>query len=341
LGVREDIQTIVAEFTRFHNMATATLSMMFGRRATGPAGELLVRFRRAPGFRGARIELRGHRSAARLIVGVGQMHPVLRGKFEAFQARKIANIQAWILHCCESLADDGVQAFGEEGFSSPQSGQMAFGMITPEHAEEIRRAVGRVHGPEAFLRDTAREWRSALRRRDPAAVSAAAARLNALVVLQAFRPEIPVFPIEQQDVHGAIGEGIRRVQDELEACTASPAYQSALAKGGRGLTREEYDAVEHRNGLVQAFNKILSHPERDRSMFREILRHAEGRPVTAFVLGQAHRPRMLRLAREHLDPDTVFAWVSPPQFWRWKHRCRTAIAFIVLCGVAAAIFLAR
>ena len=289
--------------------------MLWPTRIGGPAGEALARLRALPAFRRAKVEARGRGRPGRLIVGIGQVHPVLQGKFEGFQARRIARVQAWIFRACLALREAfGVRVFGEEGLAGEEMEGPC--RLSPELLEPVARGLAAA-GEDVYLGGVAREWRSALGR-DPERAAHAALLLSGLTLLQAAHEDCAVFAIEQAAVHGAVGEGVARLRSEMDALERLPEYAEFRRKGGKGLTREEYDVAGRHQALVKAYNATLAHPERDRAIFREIVEFAEKRDVTVFVLGAAHRKGFLRLARRHLPADVLFAWVMPPMLWWWK-----------------------
>jgi hypothetical protein len=206
--------------------------------------------------------------------------------------------------------DHGVRSFGEEGLSLHGDGsdeaRLNEAVLAP-----LRAAAQ--SDPRAFLRAAAGRWRKALLRKKYDEASHEALQLNALTVLQAVHGDVTVFPIEQQAVHGTLGSQLHQLQDTLATVERSPAFQSVVRKGGRNLTREEFDAANKHKDVVTMLSATLRHPERDRAILREVLEHAENKHLTVFLLGQAHRSGMLRLAKEHLPSDILFVWITPPQ----------------------------
>lgn len=253
----------------------------------------------------------------RLVLGLGQMHPVLHGRFDFFLARRIALVQAWIFDFLRHLSlEYGVRSFGQEGFSADGSG-VTRARIDPVVLEELRGELRGDHDTRRFLKRIAQRWRRALRRGSRAQAEEAATALNALTLLQALDPQVTVFPLEQSDVHGRVYEGIVHLQNEIAQIESSSAFSSVSEKGGKGLTAEEYAAAKLQSELVQEFNALLSHPERDRSILRQILEQVDS-PLTVFILGNAHRRNMLKIAREHMPDDVLFVWVTPPALWWWE-----------------------
>jgi hypothetical protein len=310
----------------------------------GPALEIRHGLRRNRVFRRARFDMRaGAGELTQVLVGIGQMHPVLHGHFEGFQARRIADVQAWIFHACRELhARYGVNAFGQEGFSAdPSAHGLTFARVEESLLQEWQSAVGAPDGARRFLRGVARRWRRALGKGDVDRAGREALALNALSLLQAVEPGVRVFPIEQRDVHGTIGAELTPLQTEMDRMEALPAYLRARAKGGKGLSREEYDAAVRHRRLVEAFNQLLSHSERDRSIFREALRFAEKSPFTVYVLGQAHRRAQLHLAAEHLPEGTLFLWITPPSLWWWKAMLARVGWVLLAAGILAGIWMLR
>lgn len=275
---------------------------------------LLKRLRRSRACRGGRMRMaKGTKPYTGVIIGIGQMHTVLTGRFSRRQARKIAKIQTWIFHLCAFLhSEAGVTSFGQEGLSLSGNGREE-ARITDAMLEPLKH-----QDPEYAIRHAADAWRAALRKGDLDNAARESLFVNALTLMQAMSPSVTVFPIEQADVHGAVGAGIEELHKQIERIESSTVYRSAAAKRGKHLTPEEAEAAKLRNDLVQAYNKTIAHPERDRSILREVLEQAEKKPVTVFILGEAHRKGMLKLAKKHLPEGMVFAWITPPQLWRWK-----------------------
>ena len=294
---------------------------------TGTAVDRVAALKRARIFPRAHCDIVGkHRGAERLVIALGQMHPVLTGRFRRLEARGIGKVQAWIATACERLfQEEGVRTFGQEGFSGN-----GYARLDEEFLAEFQEDLSQ-QGAERFLLSVAQRWRRALKRRDSEEAERMATALNALTVLQALYEQVTVFPIEQRQTHAAVGEGIAILQAGIRDCEARSAYRSARAKGGRGLTHEELAAVRERNMLIKRFNTLLASPQRDRAILREVLEHAQG-PLTVFILGQAHRNSMLRLARKHLPANTLLLWVTPPQFWwaaAWSRRLRWVVVVVL------------
>lgn len=298
---------------------------------SGPATQTLRRLRRSTALRRWRIQTRGRGECIHLILGIGQVHPVLSGRFEWFQARRIATVQADIFELCRYLVKHyRVSSFGQEGLSSDDSGPMRARM-GDALLFEITHAI-KDRGVRHYLRTVATRWRKALRKGDREVAAHATAALNGLSVLQAVDPKVTIFPIERRDLHGAIGEAIDTLSREIQKVEASTAFQSAQRKGGKGLTKQEYKAALTRHALIKQYNKTLSHPERDRAIQKEVLKHMGDR-MTVFVLGQAHHTNQLTFAARTMPDGVLFVWLTPPGLWWWQAllwRIGWAISIILL-----------
>lgn len=300
--------------------------------------DLLHQLKALPALRHAKFQaIRRSGQPKKLIIGIGQVHAVLSGRFDGIQARRIADVQAWIADACGAIAETfGVRAFGEEGFNGTENAVFV-GRLPDTLLASCREQCQAAGGPKPFLRQAATRWRKALARNDKREAEKAHAMLNGLTVLQALRPDAGVFPIEQRDVHGRIGAGLDALSGEIARIEATPAYRSVMAKRGKGLTPAEYETAVARGKLVEEFNALISHPDREMSILREVLEHAQD-GLTVFILGIAHREPMLRLARENLPPDVGFVWITPPQLWRWKAMLRRAgVVLLLLLAAAAAV----
>ena len=289
---------------------------------------LLRNLRHAGALRRARVDRRGPRDATRLIIAVGQIHPVLTGRFSTGTAKLIGRTQAWIYRFCTALHDiAGIHRFGQEGFGGQEDARIAGHLL-----EQLQ---GRMRGAtvDAALRDTALAWARALHRGDMERAAAEAAILNGLAPLQIAHTDVAAFGIEHAGIHGSIGAAIDELHARLQQCDASAPYRAAVMKEGKQLTQEEYEALQKHNALVQAYNRTLASPERDRAMFQRIMERARGAPCTVFILGQAHRRAFLRLARRHAVPEGIaFLWVTPPQLWWWRAMLRRA-AWLAAVGI--------
>ena len=312
-------------------------------RTRGPALGALDALKRSRVFPGAHLDgVCSSLHAKHLIIGIGQVHPVLSGRFARWQARNIGVVQAWIYGVCAALVEFArVDTFGQEGFSSPD-GQPIRARTNEGLLEEVRGQLGRPGGESHYLKGVAARWRSALARRDAKAAAHEAFNLNALVVLQARDQRVGIFPIEHRAIHGAVGENINRFQGLISQLESTDAYRSALGKGGKQLTREEYQAVVQRNDLIHAFNVAISSPERDRAIFQAIVEQAEierkrrqdqpGQVLAAFVLGAAHKRGFLKLAKQYLPDDVLFVWVTPAPML-FMRRVRDIVIAAVLLGI--------
>ncbi len=295
------------------------------------ADTLLRGMRGSGALRRARVDRRGAKGNGRLIVAIGQIHPVLSGRFSLWTARHIGRTQAWIYRCCTALRTiAGIDRFGQEGFGGSGEARVAEHLLS-----QLRKRLAPSATAETALRQTAERWGKALRQGAMEQAADEAALLSGLAVLQAEDPSVAVFAIEDAAIHSTVGANIDALQRELERCQASADYRMAIAKGGKRLTPKEYAAVRACQALVRTYNRMLASPERDRAMFQKIVERSERQDCTVFVLGQAHRRSFLRLARRVLPVQTTFLWVTPPQLWWWQamgQRLLAALLAILMLG---------
>lgn len=296
-------------------------------RPTGTAADTLSHIKKSKALKRCRIQTRGKGECDKLVIGIGQVHPILSGTFERFQARRIANVQAEIYALCSFFHSHyDVASFGQEGYSGAGHARFDAGMLT-----ELKEAAKDPRGVKPVLKTIAARWRKSLRKGNQEKIATYSTALNGLALLQALEQNVAMFPIEQRDVHSAIGQTLDRLTKELKHIESSSAYRSASSKGGKGLTKEEYGVVLQRNKVIKQFNKTISHPERDRSILRQVLKHATDE-VTVFVLGTGHRSGMLTLASKTLPEGYLFAWVTPPALW-WMKSLTRKIGWILIVGI--------
>lgn len=297
-------------------------------RPSGPAVETLARLRRSRAFRKFKVQTRGRGECTKLVIGIGQVHPVLTGRFAAFQAKRIANVQSEIFEMCWYLSrEHDVLSFGQEGYSGT-----GLARLPQEMLSQLKASAGHRRGVKRVLRRTATVWRKALNRGNDKKAAMSATALNGIALLQALDRGVHMFPIEQEDVHSAIGKSIAHLHHEIHQIETSTLYRSVQQKGGKGLTREEYESAQMRNQLIKEFNKTLAHPQRDKAILREVIKHAHS-DITVFILGTGHRSNFLTLTAKSLPEDMLFVWLTPPSLWWWKAMLRRA-GWIAI-GIAA------
>ncbi len=298
---------------------------------TGPAREFIKLLKHSKPFRYARFQQRRRSKCPdRVILGIGQIHAVQRGMGAHHYAKRIAKVQAWIFRACQFLyLKGGVSSIGQEGFAVEPGGAKQ-ARLHPTLINELKLHLASHPGPEKFLRRTAKQWRKAMHSKDQVAIIQTSTALNALNLLQALEEKFSIFPIERRDIHSGISDEINAMYDELEKLDAAPEYQQALKKHGKKLKPDEYTAALRYNELMKKLQKLLRKKERDAAIMENLIEYSKGKHVTVFVLGQAHRKRMLKLKRK-LPPEVLFVWVTPPPL-RYMHRSimRILITIIVI-----------
>lgn len=295
---------------------------------------------RTPAFKWGKTTVRQcGKEPTHLIIGIGQLHPVLRGTFEAFQARRIASVQLWIFTACNTLISIlHTSYFGKEGFGS-KDGVPTAARLSPQSIVSLQRALQEAGDPRILLHRAAKKWRKALRCHRIDDIQEAMRMLDALSLLQAVHAHIGIFPLERTATHGMIHKTIDAVQERIARIESSANFQSAKTKHGRMLSEEEARMVRERNTLVRSFNSLLKNAERDQTIFDAVLGRSRADPVTVFVLGQGHRDSLLRLAKHHLPNDTLFAWITPPQLWLWRAVLQWLGWLLLSCALALLVWL--
>lgn len=152
-----------------------------------------------------------------------------------------------------------------------------------------------------------------MKKKDQAEILRSVTALNALTLLQSVEEEVTVFPIERRDVHSAISEEINALYSEMERLAKSKVYQSVQKKGGKDLTKEEFEAAKEHNALVKKFNATLENPMREQAIMENVIHYAANKHVTTFILGQSHKKRMLKLAKKNPE-EVLFVWITPKPF---------------------------
>ncbi|MBP9773117.1 MAG: hypothetical protein KBD00_00625 [Candidatus Peribacteraceae bacterium] len=308
----------------------------------GPAFTELDHLRSEKFFPGAYVYgVARSRNVKRLIIGIGQAHPVLSGRISFFAQREIAACQYWILQCCKRLHENqGVRAFGQEGLSYDKRNPTLM-RLQEDILASIRRQLEQAGSDESFLREAGKRWTKALRGSDTSNIASQALSLHALTLLQALYPTVGLFALEEMSVHHAITTQINVLEIEIARAEAMPAFKKAMGKEGRGLNKEEYSAMKNRNALAQRWNALLASPQRDNALWQNVELHAKGAPdgiAAVFVLGEGHREHFLQLVQHVLPPDALFVWVTPAPllFWqrvKWTGLVTFGLGLLILAGL--------
>ncbi len=258
----------------------------------------------------------------KLVIGIGQIHPVLRGRFENFLVKKIAKTQHWIFQCTEMLHKNlHVRFFGREGFGS-MNRDYTQTRISSETKTSIIQSIEKNHSLLRHFHEASKVWQKNARRNQQEESAKAMMLFDSLTVLQALYPHTGIFPLEDSHIHGTISEKINIIQNEIVKIEQSKPFQDAKKNNGKNLTKEAYDAVRKRNKQIDEFHALLKSPERDHEIFERILGASKNQPITVFVLGNAHQSSMLKLAKKNIDRETLFLWITPPQLWWWQNICK-------------------
>jgi len=280
-------------------------------RHKGPAWEFMRLLRKSKPCKGSQFKYRATgKQPDRVVIGIGQIHPVLKGHFVGRYAKQIARAQAAVFTVCHYLyKKGGITSFGQEGFSVT-AGRAVEKRIDADVIQDLMKDVYGHKGPKKILLKLSKKWRKALRKKDQEEVIRTATALNALTLLQAVEEKVTVFPIESREVHSAISDELNALHDETEKIRTSAAFQSARKKNGKELTKEEYDAVMKHNKLAKQFETLIRSAKRDEAILSNVLQYSEGKHVTVFVLGQGHKKAMLRLAKKTCPPEVLFVWMT-------------------------------
>ena len=151
----------------------------FGR--SGIAWDRLRRILRSSASKYGKVHVRqcGKRPQ-RLVIGIGQIHPVLRGRFERFQVRRIAAVQYWMFRFCNFLAEEEkIHCFGKEGFAS-MDGKRIRARLPLELQEAMLHEQEKAGSVKSVFKRAAEKWRKALRKSRIKQAHAAMRSLDAL-----------------------------------------------------------------------------------------------------------------------------------------------------------------
>lgn len=305
----------LAPFVRFHKA-----------RRTNRIWQIIQHVKSHPVFRRARIDLYSPTvDPDKLIVLLGQVHTVWKGKIDNSTRKKIVACQARL---CSYYAyfekAQGIKKFGGEGiyeglttnfqdresFKLYQQEEKSLAIKKPVPVEKFASVS------EKILSKLGGEWQQAMREQnDLKKIQTLAAAVSGQTLFNYLNEgRIEAYPIEGERAYQHVLEGINQLGERIRKLEETEEMRYVKQRGGKAKTEKEAEKVKQYNALVKAFNQLIGSDVRERATMEILKQKAQQETLVVFTMGIGHRKNYLKLDDEYLKGTrTAFLFITPPE----------------------------
>ena len=298
-------------------------------------------------------------STNKVIVCLGQKHTVHRGKISKWGAKNIAKVQARLFEYYRFFHHKfKVTEFGAEGAIANGKGSKyryhdAFleKALLPKEKQKLKAEDEAVHLDtiSKIMKRLSVEWQRKMKifghdlTHGQAEIAPYAAAVNGLRMYSYLAEDVVYFPIEGEGAYKHVSSGVKRNQEAMIRMEKNRYYKSARNKKGKGLTKEEYNAMIEYNKLVKAFNKAIKSNYREEASLALALENlgesgVDELGLTVFTMGIGHRTNYKWLAPRYLKRrNTAFVLITAPELWWWKHVVGLVFRVFAILAVVGSV----
>lgn len=325
--------------------------LFIGKEKRGKAFQFVDKLKNAGTFKKARFDVFiPKKGTEKVIVCLGQKHTVHRGRITKWGAKHIAKVQARLFEYYRYFHHKfGLTAFGAEGVIANGKGNkyqyrddLLNQYLLPKEREKLEAEDEAVHVStiEKILKRLSVEWHRKMKvfghdlTHGAREIAPYASTVNGLRLYSYVAEDVIFFPIEGETAYKHVSSRVKKYQEEMIKMEQNKHYRVAIDKKGKGLTKDEYDAMLTYNELVRKFNKAIKSNYREEASLALALEQLEKADLTVFTMGIGHRTNYKWLAPRYLKSHNVaFVLVTAPELWWWKHMVARVFQILVLLAV--------
>ncbi|MDP3976311.1 MAG: hypothetical protein Q8P95_05355 [bacterium] len=304
--------------------------------------------KKSPVFKRARFDVYSPSlNPQRLVILLGQMHTVWKGKIGDRERKKIVGCQARLCSYYAFLRQThGLTEFGGEGMyegldveamhltCAPLYKEMEKRLGLPEQVavEELARTAGKI------LWELGKEWQRELRlQRNVPRIQLYAAAVSGQTLFHFLcEGDVRVYGIEGEQAYQHVLENINHLGEQMRKLEDTYEMRIVKQQGGRARDEKQVETVKQYNALVKEFNRVIGSDIRERATMEILLEKSQTAPLVVFTMGVGHRKNYLQLVNEYFkDSSTAFVFVTPPELlvnW-WV---AIGVPLLILIGVVIA-----
>ena len=307
-------------------MNLSFLSRFSKSRKSNAIFQIVDHIQKHPVFKGARIDVfTPTLHPEKLIVLLGQMHTVWKGRIGNRERKKIVNCQARLcsyyayfeqFHNVAEFGGEGIYA----GLQTSFRDRLIFGLY-----ELIRNKLGvprdiRLEQISSAARDILKElgaeWHQELRaQNDLKKIQMYAGAVSGQTLFSYLNDgRIRVYPIEGEKDYQNVLRGIDNLGRRIEKLEQSYEMKVVRQRGGRPKNSAELEAVKQYNALVKEFNAVIGSDVREQATLEILRKKSLSSHLVVFTMGVGHRKNYLKLVDVYLkDSKTAFLFITPPE----------------------------
>lgn len=324
---------------------------LLGKKHWGKSYHLIKKLKKSSCFKWARFDVyMPKKGSDKLVIFLGQIHPVLTGKVYWFTAKNIGKTQSRLYTYYDELYKHfGVGEFGEEGVTcDQQQGFFRYRLHDLKHnlayedyshLEEGKMSFSRIRN---ILVKLATKWQKVLKRnpQNPQLVQPHASLISGARLFSVKNDKVVFYAVEGERAYSFTLKHITRLQKEIHDLEHDFYFKKARGKKFRNLTQEEYNVAKKYGDKVKTFNNVLKAPIRDEATLKVCLDHIDRSPLVVFTMGIGHRRNYLKLVNGLFKKQGVsFVIITPPEVWFWKFVIQSLKWGSLLFLLIALIFL--
>jgi len=307
-------------------MNLAFFSRFSKTRKTNGTFRIVDHIRKHPVFKKSRVDLyTSDFHPEKLVVLLGQMHTVWKGKIGNRERKKIVKCQARLCSYYAYFEQfHNINKFGGEGlydgleisyrdtasFDLYRQLEKKLSIQRPVRLEQLAKVASRI------LAELGKDWHNELRlQRNLKRIQVYAAAVSGQTLFNFLNEgRIRVFPVEGERAYQHVLEKINHLGDRIAKLEQSYELKVVRQRGGKVKTEKESEVIKQYNALVKEFNRIIGSDLRERATMDILKEKSELEKVVVFTMGVGHRKNYLKLADQFFrGKKTAFVFITPPE----------------------------
>lgn len=288
--------------------------------------QLIDHLKKHPIFRGARVDIYTPTVVPEtIVILLGQVHTVWKGKIGNRERKKIVNCQARLcsyyayfkqFHDVKQFGGEGIYEGLETSFADRASFHLYHQIekkINIEHPIPIEKLASTAR---QMLKELGDDWHKALlNKSDLKRIQLLAAAVSGLTVFNYLNNEkTKVYAVEGEKAYQKILRGVNHLAERIEKLEKSYEMRVVRQQGGKAKTEKQGEVVKQYNTLVKEFNAVIGSDLRERATLELMKEKTNDHRIVVFTMGVGHRKNYLNLADEYLKGGkTAFLFLTPPE----------------------------
>lgn len=288
--------------------------------------QLVDHLQKHPLFKRARVDIYTPTTTPEnIIILIGQVHTVWKGRIGNRERKKIVNCQARLcsyyayfeqFHNITQFGGEGLYDGLETSFADQASFQLyqqiekKLQISHPIPVEKLSIVA------QSILKKLGEEWHNALLKKDLLEkIQLFASSVSGMTLFNYLNNEkIKVYAVEGEKAYQKVLRGVNHLAERIEKSEKSYEMRVVRQQGGKAKTDKQVEAVKQYNLLVKEFNSVIGSDLRERATLEIMKEKTNNQRIVVFTMGVGHRKNYLKLADEYFKGGkTAFMFITPPE----------------------------